>query len=171
MDLRCVFILALGLTVTYGLNLTIEDLCKYCTLNGISTYYKTVMYAASDPRYYCYRTPPKSNLSFFVGRWCNPEECESIEEHQTSKIYTREELNCSLRLEVPTLNNKNCSATYFNACYNNTTLFTPLSIFVLLQVLLLISFQLKYIKKLFEKVVVSFKILLNRLNITDNTVN
>jgi hypothetical protein len=171
MDLNGVFILALCLSVSYGTNVTIENLCKNCTSNGISTYFKTVMYAASDPRYYCFRVPPTSNLSFFVGRWCNPQECESIEGHKISKIYTHEELNCSISLEYDTdnftsMNIRNNSINYFNTCYNNTTLFAAWSVFVLLQILLLILFQIKNIKRLFEKVVVSLKLLLTRLNIT-----
>jgi Na+/melibiose symporter-like transporter len=81
-------------------------------------------------------------------------------------------LNCSISLEYDTdnftsMNIRNNSINYFNTWYNNTTLFAAWSVFVLLQILLLILFQIKNIKKLFEKVVVSLKLLLTRFNIIE----
>lgn len=110
-------------------NLTsvLED-CKSCISDGQSAFYKHVYYAAGQPRYSCMRFPPRSNLSWIVGRWCNADECSELDlEQPVKRVLQPEELDCGtgLKLDVdnfPPLLIKANSSLYFNTYQGNGSL-------------------------------------------------
>lgn len=134
---------ALSTTKGEASNSTLDN-CKGCTLDGLSVFYKHTYFAASPPRFSCMRWPPVSNLSYIVGRWCSPDECDEIDFNPVKRIFQIGELDCSTRTDsdfddFPTLRIKANSTIHFNSYNNNNSIITH-GVFVLLHALLGLTF-------------------------------
>lgn len=138
-------VLIIGVIQVNGENTTsVSNYCIQCTSDGESGFYKHVYYAAGQPRFSCMRYPPRSNLSWIVGRYCNKEECADLEVGQPAKrIYQPDEVECGIRIKIdkfPQLIIKPNSTLNF-IIYNDSP--RTFAMFVIIMLLLMI-FAISY---------------------------